>query len=111
MTLTGTIVDPLTGAGARGVKIDLSATDAGGHTAEASTTTDATGVWQATVDLETSGGASATVTVASPKGSTYATTFGVNASTGVSRNKRNGTGFNCTAISVRRAASRLPVRR
>jgi hypothetical protein len=81
VTLTGTIVDPLTGAGARGVKIDLSATDAGGHTAEASTTTDATGVWQATVDLETSGGASATVMVASPKGSTYATTFGVNAST------------------------------
>ena len=39
-----------TGAGVSGVKVDLRATDAGGYTAAASTTTDATGVWQATVD-------------------------------------------------------------
>lgn len=80
VTLTGTIVSPTTGAGASGVNIALRVTDAGGHSAETSTTTDASGVWQATVDLETSGNANAAVSVSSTNAS-YTASVPVKAST------------------------------
>jgi len=80
VALTGTIVNPTTGAGASGVNVALRVTDAGGHSAETSTTTDASGVWQATVDVETSGNANAAVSVSSANAS-YTATLPVKAST------------------------------
>ena len=80
VTLTGTMVNPTTGAGTRGVKVVLRVTDAGGYSAETSTTSDATGVWQATVDLRTSGAANAIVSVSSANAS-YTATLPVEVST------------------------------
>ena len=80
VTITGTIVDPATGAGASGMRVNLRATDAGGYSAETLTTTGATGVWQATVDVQTSGDASAVVTVSGANAS-YTATLPVQAST------------------------------
>jgi hypothetical protein len=80
VTITGTIVNPTTGAGAPGANVALHVTDAGGHSAETSTTTDASGVWQATVDLETSGNANAVVTVSTTSAS-YTATLPVKTST------------------------------
>jgi hypothetical protein len=80
VTITGTIVNPTTGAGAPGVSIALRVTDAGGHSAETTTTTDASGVWQATVDLQTSGNANAVVTVSTTTAS-YTATLPVKTST------------------------------
>jgi len=80
VTLTGTMVNPATGAGAAGVNVALRVTDGGGYTGETSTMSDATGVWQATVDLHTSGAANAVVSVTGAKGS-YTATLPVEAST------------------------------
>ena len=80
VTLTGTMVHPTTGAGAAGVKVALRVTDAGGYSAETSTTSDGNGVWQATVDLHTSGAANAVVSLTSANAS-YSATLPVEAST------------------------------
>src|SRR5690242_2109654 len=81
VTLTGTIVNHATGAGVPNAKISLHVTDAGGDAADASTTTDGSGVWQATAKLQTSGRANAVVTVGAPGAPTYAVTIPVEAST------------------------------
>jgi hypothetical protein len=81
VTLTGTIVNHATGAGVSGAKIGLRATDPGGYSAETSVTTDASGVWQATVDLQTSGSANATVTVSAPNAPAYTATMSAETST------------------------------
>jgi hypothetical protein len=62
------------------MRVNLRATDAGGYSAETLTTTGATGVWQATVDVQTSGDASAVVTVSGANAS-YTATLPVQAST------------------------------
>jgi hypothetical protein len=80
VTLTGTLVNPITGAGAPGVNVALRVTDGGGYSAEASTRSDATGVWQATVDLQTSGNANAVVVVGTDS-SSYTVTVPVKTST------------------------------
>jgi hypothetical protein len=81
VTLTGTIVNHTTGAGVPGTKIDLRVTDSSGYTAQTSTTTDATGVWQATVDLHTLGNTNAAVTVSAPNSPPYTETVAVKPST------------------------------
>jgi hypothetical protein len=81
VTLTGTIVNHNTGAGVPGTKIDLRVTDAGGSTTETSTTTDGAGVWQATSKLQTSGKATAFVSVTAPNDPTYTVTVPVETST------------------------------
>ena len=80
VTLTGTMVNPTTGAGAQGVTIALRVTDASGYSAETSTASDANGVWQATVDLHTSGDATALVSVSTTNAS-YTATLPVRSST------------------------------
>ena len=69
VTLTGTIVNHTTGAGVSGVKIDLRATDAGGHTA-GDVDNDR---WSRSVagdgGLQTSGNAISAVTVSAPNAS------------------------------------------
>jgi hypothetical protein len=83
VTLTGTIVDHTTGAGISGARIDLRVTDAGGFVADASSATNAQGLWQVTTNVRTAGAATAQITVASPNSLPYAVpNLPVRASTG-----------------------------
>jgi hypothetical protein len=99
VTLTGTIVNHATGIGVPGTRVSLHVTDAGGQTADASTTTDGGGVWQASTKLQTSGKANAVVTVAAPNAPAYSVTLPVDASTkaGVA----TGVGFWTEVPSIR----------
>jgi hypothetical protein len=81
VTLTGTIVNHTTGVGIPGTTVDVRVTDAGGYSAESSTATDGSGVWQATVKLQTSGSSNAAVTVSAPNSPTYTATFATKATT------------------------------
>ena len=70
-TLVGTIVNHLTGAPVAGARVDLRVTSASGSVAEASTTTDGQGLWQASAAATDAGAVNAQVTVTSPELPSY----------------------------------------
>ncbi len=67
VTVTGTVVNHATGAPVAGARVALHVANAGGSTSDASTTTDAQGVWDASVGANEEGPAVAQITITSPQ--------------------------------------------
>ena len=92
VAVTGSVVNHATGAPVAGARVALHVTSAGGSVSDASTTTDAQGLWDASVAANEEGAAVAQITITSPQLPPYTV-----ASVPVRASRRSG---DATAVGV-----------
>jgi len=71
VTVTGNVVSHVNGAPVAGARVELRVTTADGTPGVASATTDAQGLWEASVPAADEGAAAAQITITSPQASSY----------------------------------------